>query len=82
MIVAVVITIIVVVFIGLVQNSSPDVKAKRRRTCTKHVIRSSSWGPDRKVWKYGEHRTPGNKCDGTEHEKVGWWLWQPTSRTR
>jgi hypothetical protein len=73
MIVAVVITIIVVVFIGLVQNSNPDVKAKKQHICTKHVIRMSSWGPDRMVWRYGPHRTPGNKCDGTEHERVVWW---------
>jgi hypothetical protein len=73
MITAVVITIIVVVFIGLVQNSNPDVQAKQRRTCTKHVIRTSSWGPDRMVWQYGPHRTPGNQCDGPEHKRVGIW---------
>jgi hypothetical protein len=59
MIIAAVIIVAMIVVIGLVRAGSPDVQAKQRRTCTKHVIRTSSWGPDRMVWQYGPHRTPG-----------------------
>ena len=73
MIIAAVIIVAVIVVIGLIRAGSPDVQAKQRRTCTKHVIRTSSWGPDRMVWQYGPHRTPGNQCDGHEHKRVSIW---------
>jgi hypothetical protein len=45
------------------------------RVCTKHVIKTSFLGgPERLVWMYGPHRTPGNQCDGPEHGRMpNWW---------
>jgi hypothetical protein len=62
--------------IGFAHSRSPAGKAKAARYCTKHQI-VKPWiagGPERLTWKYGDHRTPGNECDGPEHERVTpWW---------
>jgi hypothetical protein len=66
-------------------NNNPELKkkqeaaqaakrAKAARYCTKHrVVRRGPGGPDRLVWVYGVHRTPGNACDGPEHHRASWW---------
>jgi hypothetical protein len=54
-----------------------DNKARRAAApqyCTKHqVVQQGPGGPDKLVWVYGTHRTPGNACDGTEHQRGVWW---------
>ena len=42
----------------------------RHDYCTKHqIVAGWAGGPDRLVWVYGPHRTPGNACDGAEHRR-------------
>lgn len=50
-------------------------RARQRGACTKHVVLTGAFGgPDRTVWVYGPHRTPGNACDGDFHiRKTAWW---------
>jgi hypothetical protein len=47
--------------------------AKGERYCTKHaIVQRLPGGPDRLVWVFGPHRTPGNACDGPEHWRKAW----------
>jgi hypothetical protein len=66
---------IVIAVIMIAGAVSPKGQAKAARTCTKHWIASSviPGGPDQMKWRYGAHRTRGNACDGTEHERTSGW---------
>jgi len=71
-----IIILAVVLVVASIYRLSAAGKAKAARLCTKHVIRKSMvpGGPEQLVWSYGPHRTPGNQCDGPEHQRVsGWW---------
>jgi hypothetical protein len=75
--------VIVVILLSLcvgamVQSFTKKGKAQAAKTahiCTKHrVVKYVPGGPDHLVWVYGPHRTPGNACDGTEHQRApAWW---------
>jgi hypothetical protein len=53
------------------EGRDPARRARAQRYCTKHVIRKGVMGgPERLVWVYGAHRTPGNQCDGPEHRSA------------